>query len=126
MLHLHRRPNWNEDAKCQEEAIKVQHRQMDKTLSMLLVTLPERLQLINNLRDPLAVHLNMTLNSSLISLHLATLARLEGSIETSMRRRCLHYCYVAAEEVVSCLRLTAHIGISKVCVPHPFQAQREI
>ena len=115
MLHLHRAHAKSGEAKFQEEAVREQHRHMDKTLSMLLVTLPEHLQLINNLRDPLAVHLNMTLNGSLISLHLATMARLDQAMDARMRKRSIHFLCIAAEEVVSCLRVTVHIGISKVC-----------
>ena len=116
MLFLHRRQNGG-DTKAFEEGLKDEHRYLDNTLSKLLVTLPQHLQLVTNLQDPLAVHLNMTLNGSIISLHLATIAKLEKSIDPTMRKRSLQYCYVAAEEVMNCLRLTAHIGIDKVDNP---------
>ena len=117
MLHLQRRVPSDDPSKTQEELLQAQHKHMDKTLSMLLLTLPPHLQLASNLRDAQVLHLNMTLNGSIISLHLATLARLEQAMDVVTRKRCLQYCFVAAEEVVSCIRLAAHVGVSKVRVP---------
>ena len=114
MLYLQRRNPSNDDPRNVEEQLITQHRHMDKSLSKLLLTLPPHLQLPSNLRDPQVVHLNMTLNGAIISLHLATMAKLDNVMDAAMRRRCLQYCFVAAEEVMNCLRLAAHIGISKV------------
>jgi hypothetical protein len=73
--------------------------------------LPERFRLPKNLRDPVAVHMNLNLHSSVIFLHNAAVDKADQfNLPASVKKASQDRLLAAAQEVVNIMKLTAHVN----------------
>jgi hypothetical protein len=122
--HLHRTgPNERPDDLANGEFWK-RHRKMDNVLSNTFMFLPDHLRLPNALRDMNVVFLHMNVHASAICLHQAAILTLERHhLDPAVIRQSRARSLMAAEEIVTIMRLVSHIDASNVsyCILGPFE-----
>ena len=92
-----------------------EHTRLDNTITNTFLFLPENLRFSDARKSPLIAFLNTCLHAASICLHLAEIDRLvqhtTGAERASLSQR---RCRAAAQEILSVLRLTAHIDPAQV------------
>ena len=91
------------------------HRELDNMFSSVFMFLPEKYRLPKNLRDPIALQINLNLHAAVICLHNAACDKVDkyklpGNIKQSSRTRAL----AAAQEVVDIIKMTSHMRAAYV------------
>jgi hypothetical protein len=113
-LHLHR-PSPNDNPENLEGGFWKRHRKMDNVLSNTLMFLPARLKLPAGLHDPLIVYVNMNIHASTICLHQAAILKAEKhGLDERIIRQSQTRCRVAAQEIVTIMRLISHFDVAEV------------
>ncbi|KAG4428531.1 hypothetical protein IFR05_015984 [Cadophora sp. M221] len=85
------------------------HREMDNTLSNILLRLPDSLKLPRGLNNMEVVFLNLTFHASSISLHQAAILTAEKyDMGPRIRTQSLRRCLVSADQIANTVRLVSH------------------
>ncbi|KAG9253901.1 binuclear zinc transcription factor [Emericellopsis atlantica] len=108
MHHVHRSKPRDQPEDLLNGAFWKRHRELDNELLSAFMFLPEQFRLPRNIRNPMALHLNLNLHASVICLHHAAVEKAEKFGHTDTIKASIGRLKNAADEIVSIARLTAH------------------
>jgi hypothetical protein len=111
LRHVHRPTPYDKPDDVENGKFWIRHRDLDNTLSNAFMFLPERFRLPKNLRNPIAVHINLNLHAAVICLHNAACDKADQfKLPGHLKRASLDRLSTAAQEIVNIMKLTAHIS----------------
>lgn len=112
LRHVHRPTPYDKPDDVENGKFWTRHRDLDNTLSNAFMFLPERYRLPKNLRNPIAVHINLNLHAAVICLHNAACDKADQfKLPGHLKRSSLDRLSTAAQEIVNIMKLTAHISL---------------
>lgn len=86
------------------------HRDLDSKLTSLFIFLPEHFRLLNNPKEPAAIHLNLNLHASAICLHHHAIEQADKyNLDASVKIASLARMRSAAMEIASISKSSAHL-----------------
>lgn len=123
MRHVHFPKPTDRSEDLHEGPFWKRHRDLDNSVSSLVMFLPEPLRLPSNQRDMRAVHMNLNLQSCVICIHHAAIDAIEShGHPESTRQHSMSRLKHAADEIAKIVRQTPHASATFVSTPSPSRA----
>lgn len=109
MHHAHRAKPNDQPGDVAHGNYWTRHRRLDNDLSSAFMFLPARFRLPQNTKDPVALHTNLNLHASVMSLHHAAVEMADKyGLPGQVKAQSICRLRASAEEVVSIIKMTAH------------------
>jgi hypothetical protein len=119
LTHLHRSTDSDGPEDPSGEFWK-RHHKLDGIIMATSMYLPDHLKLPQGIKDANVIFLNMTIHSATICLHQAAILKAEKhNLSSKIIRESTDRCFVAAEKLVTIMRLVSQVDFSSVGTTNP-------